>query len=111
LVESALVEPSLVRMHLEYLQKLLLSVSGLRSVKFRAGPDALEIRTGSLISSADPGRGASAEGHAGDCQHARAVAMFTAPHEDRAVADLCGAPDSLQRYRAGRDECIPHCDS
>jgi hypothetical protein len=49
----------------------------------------------------------------GECQHARAVAVFTAPHEDRAAAHLCGALNSLQRYiratRAGRDRCIPHC--
>ncbi|RSH89530.1 hypothetical protein EHS25_002080 [Saitozyma podzolica] len=47
------------------------------------------------------------------CQQARAVAVFTAPHEDRAAAHLCGALNSLQRYiraaRAGRDRCIPHC--
>jgi hypothetical protein len=47
------------------------------------------------------------------CQHARTVAVCTAPHEDRAAAHLCGALNSLQRYnsaaRAGRDRCIPHC--
>jgi hypothetical protein len=39
--------------------------------------------------------------------------VFTAPHEDRAAAHLCGAPNNLQRYnraaRAGRDRCVPHC--
>jgi hypothetical protein len=49
----------------------------------------------------------------GNCQHARAVAVLTAPHEGRAAAHLCGALNSLQRYnraaRAGRDRCIPHC--
>jgi hypothetical protein len=48
-----------------------------------------------------------------DCQHVRAVAVFTGPHEDHAAAHLCGALNSLQRYnragRAGRDRCIPHC--
>jgi hypothetical protein len=48
-----------------------------------------------------------------ECQNARAVAVLTAPHEDRAAAHLCGALNSLQRYnraaRAGRDRCIPHC--
>jgi hypothetical protein len=47
------------------------------------------------------------------CQHARAVAVFTAPHEESAAAHLCRALNSLQRYiraaRAGRDRCIPHC--
>jgi hypothetical protein len=47
------------------------------------------------------------------CQHAREVAVFTAPHKDRAAAHLCGALNSLQRYiraaRAGRDRCIPQC--
>jgi hypothetical protein len=33
------------------------------------------------------------------CQHARAMAVFTAPHEDRAAAHLCGALNSLQRYK------------
>jgi hypothetical protein len=50
----------------------------------------------------------------GECQHARAVAVLTAPHEGRAAAHLCGALNSLKkRYnraaRAGRDRCIPHC--
>jgi hypothetical protein len=47
------------------------------------------------------------------CQHARAVAVFTAPHEGRAAPHLCGALNSLQRYnrgaRAGRNRYIAHC--